>query len=612
MKKILSFVFLPLLFAACVNLDYVSSDTLNGAALASNPAAAVYTTDGIYSMMKDMSEFRGGTSQNNTFTRQYFLLNDVRADDICFSWTSTDPFWTSAQYMDDANSADASYMWMSCYKMIYAANSNIAGLTDETSTPSEKNQLKGENYFLRAYFHLILCNLFAKPYAVGTDNPGIVLRIGTDYSETKRSTVGECYEAIEKDLKEAIRLMDPSTKRGDNGYASKQAAQALLSRVYLYEGKWDDCISVCNDLLGSAPASYLEASVADVYSKASTNKEVIWCIDITDADVASWGGSVKGLIGSMFDSPDGTQGRGWGELYVADPLLDLFSRFPNDKRFTDLVSLFNAKDGLFVTWGEVDDVNECLTNVNVYPNATVSGSGTDADPYKVATLTSSVTDNGDGTYSFTQGGKAYKAIPDNTATKICDDFPGYILNDAAHTRCYVRHKMPSPVVDADGVAQFEANMGSVRPGGYPTWFCNKFSIRDGSAYELNASYIMIRYAEVILNRAEAYAHKEDDKAIDDVNVIRTRAGLTGAAQMSKTNMAGRGYANLVDMVLDERRMELFYEGYRAIDLIRNKKDIDRRFPSRTKTEVIPYNSPKIQYQIPIDETSVSGIPTNER
>ena len=117
MKKIL-FIIVPLLLAGCVKMDYFESDSMNSASLAANPAAAIYTTDGIYSMMKDMSEFRGSTSQNNTFTRQYFLLNDVRADDICFSWTSTDPFWTSAQYMDDANSADASYMWMSCYKMI--------------------------------------------------------------------------------------------------------------------------------------------------------------------------------------------------------------------------------------------------------------------------------------------------------------------------------------------------------------------------------------------------------------------------------------------------------------------------------------------------------------
>lgn len=601
MKKIFSFIFLPLLLAGCVKLDYFPSDTLNSESLAQNPAAAVYTTDGIYSMMKDMQEFRGSISLNNTFARQYYLLNEVRADNICFSWTSTDPFWTSAQYMDDANSADASYLWMACYKMIYAANSNIQAIP-EADAPCENNQLKGENYFLRAFFHLILCNLYAKPYAFGRDNMGVVLRIGTDYSETKRSTVGECYDAIEADLKEAIRLMDPSTKRGDNGYASKEAAQALLSRVYLYEGEWQKCIDVCDEILVNEPSSYLEKEVTDLYAKSSSNKEVLWCIDVTDADVAGW--SVKGLIASMYDSPNGTQGIGWGELYVADPLLDLMERFPQDKRYTDLVRLHLGVDGLFITWGETDEVNGCLTNVNVYPEVTTPNP---------LVLTSSITDNGDGTYSFTKDGKSYKAIPDNTASKYCDEFPGYILNDAAHTRCYVRHKMPTPQVLKSGSVIWEQNLFSVRPGGFPTWFCNKLSMREGSAYDLNTSYIMIRYSEVILNRAEAYAHLgQTDKAIADVNVMRTRAGLSGNALMTAANIAGRGYADPVDMVLDERRLEFFYEGFRTIDLIRNKKNIDRRFPSRTKTEVIPYDSPKIQYQIPLDETSVSGIPSNER
>ncbi len=601
MKKIFSFIFLPLLLAGCVKLDYFPSDTLNSESLAQNPAAAVYTTDGIYSMMKDMQEFRGSISLNNTFARQYYLLNEVRADNICFSWTSTDPFWTSAQYMDDANSADASYLWMACYKMIYAANSNIQAIP-EADAPCENNQLKGENYFLRAFFHLILCNLYAKPYAFGRDNMGVVLRIGTDYSVTKRSTVGECYDAIEADLKEAIRLMDPSTKRGDNGYASKEAAQALLSRVYLYEGEWQKCIDVCDEILVNEPSSYLEKEVTDLYAKSSSNKEVLWCIDVTDADVAGW--SVKGLIASMYDSPNGTQGIGWGELYVADPLLDLMERFPQDKRYTDLVRLHLGVDGLFITWGEADEVNGCLTNVNVYPEVTTPNP---------LVLTSSIKDNGDGTYSFTKDGKSYKAIPDNTASKYCDEFPGYILNDAAHTRCYVRHKMPTPQVLKSGSVIWEQNLFSVRPGGFPTWFCNKLSMREGSAYDLNTSYIMIRYSEVILNRAEAYAHLgQTDKAIADVNVMRTRAGLSGNALMTAANIAGRGYADPVDMVLDERRLEFFYEGFRTIDLIRNKKNIDRRFPSRTKTEVIPYDSPKIQYQIPLDETSVSGIPTNER
>ena len=602
MKKILSIIFCPVLLAGCINLDFYPSDMLTSAALSSNPAAAVYTTDGIYSMMKDMLEFRGGYSQNNTFVRQYYLLNELKSDNICFSWTSTDPFWTSAQYMDDANSADAAYMWVACYKMIFAANANISGLSDvDPATPSSDRQLLGENYFLRAFFHLMLCNLYAKPYAFGTDNPGVVIRRGTDYTVTERSTVGECYKGIVEDLEQAINLMDPSTKRGDNGYASKEAAQALLSRVYLYMGEWQKCIDLCNEVLGADPSAHLEQTVRDVYAKSSSNKEVLWCVDITDADVANW--SVKGLVASMFDSPDGTQGIGWGELYVADPLLDLFERFPQDKRYNDLIRLHNAQDGLFITWGETDEVNGCLTNVNIYPNVTNMATGA---------IASSITDNGDGTYSFTYEGKPMKAIPDNTSTRISEEFPGYILNDAAHTRCYVRHKMPTPVISGANVT-WEANMASVRPGGYPTWFCNKLSLRDGSAYELNTSYIMIRSAEVVLNRAEAYAHLGKDKeALDDVNVIRTRAGLTGDAQMTTGNMAARGYAKSLDAVLDERRLELFYEGFRVIDLIRNGKDIDRRYPSRTATEVISYTNPKIQYQIPIDETSVSGIPINER
>ncbi len=603
-NKFLSIIFLPLLITGCVNLDIIPSDSLTSSALASNPAAAIYTTDGVYSMMKDMLEFRGGISQNNTFVRQYFVLNEVKSDNFCFSLTSTDPFWTSAQYLDDANSADAAYMWVACYKMIFATNANISGLT-ESETPSEQNQLKGENYFLRAFFHLMLCNLFAKPYSAGADNPGIVIRRSTDYSETKRATVGEVYAGIEEDLKEAIRLMDPSTRRykGDNGYASKEAAQALLGRVYLYEGKWQDCIDICSEILGDTPMTHLEAEVKDIYSKSQTNKEVLWCVDLTDADIAGW--STKGLVASMFDSPDGTQGKGWGELYVADPLLDLLTRFPGDKRFEDLVRLHNAQDGLFVTWGVYDELNQCYTNANVYPTVTNI-----ADK----TIVSSVTDNGDGTYSFTYDGKALKAIPDNTASKICDEFPGYILNDGSNTRCYVRHKMPSPII-SDGNVVWAINMGSVRPGGnYPTWFCNKLSYREGSAYDLNTSYIMIRYGEVLLNRAEAYAHLggNDDKALADVNTIRQRAGLSGTALMTTANMAGRGYPTALDAVLDERKMELFLEGFRLTDLVRNGRDIDRRYPSYTKYEVISHNDLRVQYQIPVDETAVSGIPINPR
>ena len=598
MKKILSMIFLPLLLAGCVNLDFVESDSLTSSALATNPGAAVYTTDGIYAMMKDMAEFRGGISQNNTFIRQYFLLNELKGDNICFSNTSTDPFWLAATYMDGADSANSAYMWVICYKLIYAANANIGGLDEESDL---KKQLLGENYFLRAFFHFTLCNMFAKPYSFGADNPGVILRIGNDFTETKRATVGECYEAIEKDLLEAIRLMSPETKRGDNGYAGKEAAQALLGRLYLYKGEWEKCIQVCDEILGSDPGSHLEAEVTDLYSKVPSSKEVLWCVDITNSDITNM--PPKGNLASMYDSPDGTQGTGWGELYVADPLLDLMGRFPQDKRFKDLVRLHNSKPGLMVNWGVLDDVNNCLTQAIALPNVDVA----------TGNITSSITDNGDGTYSFTYQGKAMKAIPDNTSTRISEEFPGYILNDGSRTRCYVRQVMPTPVITSTGSVIWTTTNCSIREGGYPTWFCEKFSHQTDLTFPISSSMIMLRYGEVVLNRAEAYAHLgKDAQALADINVVRTRAGLTGNAQMTSANLSKRGYADILDAVLDERRMEPYYEGFRVLDLVRNKKDIDRRFPSRTVSEVIRYDDPRIQYQIPIDETSVSGIPTNDR
>jgi hypothetical protein len=120
---------------------------------------------------------------------------------------------------------------------------------------------------------------------------------------------------------------------------------------------------------------------------------------------------------------------------------------------------------------------------------------------------------------------------------------------------------------------------------------------------------MIRWAEVILNRAEAYAKLGmDAEALADVNVIRKRAGLTGDELFSLSNM--HGYQNVLDVVLDERRMELAFEGQRAFDVFRNKLSLNREYPGVQPWEIINYNDNKIQYLIPQDEITVSGIQQN--
>lgn len=147
---------------------------------------------------------------------------------------------------------------------------------------------------------------------------------------------------------------------------------------------------------------------------------------------------------------------------------------------------------------------------------------------------------------------------------------------------------------------------------YRKIFNTKFSYQDGNA--MLCSYPMIRWGEIILNRAEAYAKLNDAaSALADVNAIRSRAGLTGSQLMTLENMASRGYAEVLDVVLDERRLELAYEGFRWKDLYRNNKSMDRRYGGTHPWEVIEPNDPRIPHQISGDEMLINqGVLPNPR
>ena len=140
------------------------------------------------------------------------------------------------------------------------------------------------------------------------------------------------------------------------------------------------------------------------------------------------------------------------------------------------------------------------------------------------------------------------------------------------------------------------------------YYVTKFSYQDGDP--MLSSPVMLRWGEVILNRAEAYAKigGKDAEALADVNTIRTRAGLSGTALFSATNM--HGYTSVFDVVMDERRLELAFEGHRAFDLYRNKLPMNRQFAGAQPWEIVDFNDNKIQYPIPFGEYSVSGIPQN--
>lgn len=67
---------------------------------------------------------------------------------------------------------------------------------------------------------------------------------------------------------------------------------------------------------------------------------------------------------------------------------------------------------------------------------------------------------------------------------------------------------------------------------------------------------LIRYAEAFMTRAEAKWRKGDMTAINDVNVLRTRANATPLTQLTEQDL------------IDEWSREFYMEGRRRSDLIR--------------------------------------------
>ncbi len=93
------------------------------------------------------------------------------------------------------------------------------------------------------------------------------------------------------------------------------------------------------------------------------------------------------------------------------------------------------------------------------------------------------------------------------------------------------------------------------------------------------SYIL-RVAEQYLIRAEARAHTDDlSGAIDDLDTVRGRANLSPTDAVTKDE--------ILDAILDERRLEFLWEAHRYFDLTRTgklKREIEELKPNLTITE----------------------------
>jgi len=135
----------------------------------------------------------------------------------------------------------------------------------------------------------------------------------------------------------------------------------------------------------------------------------------------------------------------------------------------------------------------------------------------------------------------------------------------------LRNSFITPYV-VNGELQYNQKLTPVTP----MYYVNKYSLQEGL---INlSSPVYLRLAEMYLIRAEANAKENNvEAALADVNLLRTRAGLPYAALYTPERLAASG-KTVLDAVLEERWLELAFEGHRAYDLFRNNRSMVRNYP----------------------------------
>jgi len=156
-----------------------------------------------------------------------YFAQELASDDRFGGGGENDKLMQALDLFMNNGSSMLQEFWNVRYKGIFRANMAIATLDNCTGfeNDAQKNQMKGEAYFMRAFFY----------YEMATYYGEVPLVVTTDPVNLPKATADQLYAQIATDLKMAIELM-PSTPYTsvEAGHATKWAAEALMARVYLF------------------------------------------------------------------------------------------------------------------------------------------------------------------------------------------------------------------------------------------------------------------------------------------------------------------------------------------------------------------------------------------
>ena len=237
------------------------------------------------------------------------------------------------------NNDQAEVTWLDSYRAINIANNVLANLG--VVTEADRNRVEGEAKFIRGTLYFELVRKYAKAWTDGTPsaNAGVPLVLEptveiTEQSKVSRNMVSEVYAQVLKDLTEAEAKL-PET----NGFfATRYAAAAMLSRVYLMQQKYPEAANAATRVIDSK--KYSLVATEEVFDLRVNVNGVNTAEDIFAIQVTSQDGTNST---NTFYAASDYGGR--GDILIEDAHLALYEK--GDKRadlfYEDNGSVFTSK-----------------------------------------------------------------------------------------------------------------------------------------------------------------------------------------------------------------------------------------------------------------------------
>ena len=218
--------------------------------------------------------------QFNVHSQFFIFATSVRSDDADRGSTATDGVPNSSDFDNFPVSPGSTWnngLWVGYFSFVNKCNIALDQIKNNNTivaTPQVKLQSEAEAKFLRGYAYFMLVRLFGRV-------PLIDSVTTISQNNVPQSSPAAIYAFIESDLQFAAANLPLSWDSKFVGRATSGAANGLLAKVYLTQGKWGPAMAAAQTVMSSGQYD-LSTSFDKIFREEGENsKESVFEVQAT-------------------------------------------------------------------------------------------------------------------------------------------------------------------------------------------------------------------------------------------------------------------------------------------------------------------------------------------